>query len=270
MHLQRALLGQIAVWDKEGEGAGSAAPASPPLGEAPPVPAPAAPAAAPPETPPAEPPATPPAPKPDWRDARIAELTAKLHAVKAAPAPPPPPRTPGETDAQFQARVNEAASVMAVEIAQQTAWNQACNAVAAAGNAAFKDFGDRLKAVQGVVNVADPQEFQQYNQVLETAIETGKGHQLIYALGADPGEFLRLMRLNPVKRALEIAGMASKLDADGAAAEPSGLPAPITPIGSRGTHYDGIAPDDAARGMKLPKNTWFAEREKQARERGIQ
>ncbi len=206
----------------------------------------------------------------DWRDARIAELTAKLNAERLKKAPvaaaPAPVKNVGESQAEFDARVN----ARAAELAAGAAWDSKCNTVFDAGKAEFPDFADRVAAVSALVDGQDPVEVQQYNEVLATAMETGKAHQIIHQLGEKPGEFKRLMGLPPVKRAMEIASMAGKLEAAEGAPEPSKAPKPITPIGGKGVHYDGIAPDDAARGMKLPKATWFAEREKQARERGMQ
>lgn len=268
------LLGSTAVKSPENEG-GASAPAAAPgtVVEVPSVtpgeqtPSPQA------GTPPAagagaaaEPPSGTPA-KPDWRDARIAELTHKLNAEKAkkAPAAAAPVQAQGETEAEFESRVAQRAA----EMAGITKWNEDCNAVAASGKAAFgPDFDKRLGAIQSVVNAGDQVEFNAYNEFLATAMETGKPHQLLFALGENPGEVKRLMGLSPVRRAMEMAGMASKLEA---APAPSGAPKPITPIGgSNGQHYEGISPDNSEHGMKLPKADWFARREKQAAERGIQ
>ena len=211
-----------------------------------------------------------PKPKPkseDWRDRHIAELTARLNAerIKTAAAP-----KPADPDSDFETRVATEAEARAAEIARVTEWNRQCNDVAAAGRAVHTDFDERIAAVRAVVNGQDPTEAAQYNDVLSAAIETGKAHQLIYSLGENPGEVRRLMALSPTKRAMELATMAAKIDAAPPAPEPSAAPKPITPVGSRGLHYDGIAPDDAARGMKLPKAEWFKQREKQVQERGLQ
>ncbi len=259
--------------DPAGGGSPPVVPSTPPVDPkqavAPPAaPAPVVPAAAtaPPGTVPAEPPA-PSGPKPDWRDARIAELTAKYNELKrAAPSAPTPapPATTGPTEAEISARV----SVEAARIAQATAWNEACNAVASAGSKKFPDFQARIAAVQSVVNSQDETEVAQYSEVLSAAIETGKAPELLHQLGGTPGEVTRLMRLSPVKRAMEIATMAAKLE--GGSPEPSGAPKPITPIGSSGVHYDGIKADDPNNGTKLPIGEWMKQREKQAEERRIQ
>lgn len=256
-----------------------AAPATPPATPDPAATAPAAPpgdpaAATPPAAP--DPAAAAPSvsPKKDWKDDRIGELTAKynetkrqLDALKAgATATPPAAPKPGESQADFDARVAEEAA----RIAAATSWAQQCNDVAAAGRAAFPDFDSRLTAIKSTINGQDEAELAAYNAVLETAIETGKGHQLLYDLGANPGEVRRLMGLSPTKRAMEMATRAAKIGAPAAAPDPSAAPQPITPIGSHGLHYEGIKPDDPVNGTKLPIADWMAQREKQANERGLQ
>lgn len=246
----------------------------PPAGATPEPPAAPATAAVPatPETPaPAAP--KPPEPKPDWRESRIAELTAKLNKEKElrqaaesrVPTTPAAQTSPGVSEAEIAARV----STEAQRLAQIAAWNEACNAVASNGGKKFSDFNERLRAVQGVVNHQDETEAAQYAELLSAAIETGKAEDLIYSLGANPGEVTRLMRMSPVKRAVEVAMMAARLET-AAAPEPSSVPKPVTPLGSRGLHYDGLKPDDPANGTKLPISEWMKQREKQAEERGIQ
>lgn len=210
-------------------------------------------------------------PTKDWKDARIAELTAKLNEAKRAVAAVPaggaaPAQQPGETQAQFEARVAQAAQ----EIFQVSTWNQQCNAVAEQGRKEFTDFNDRLAACHTVVNKEDPAEVQQFNEVLAAAVETGQAHKLIHQLGENPGELKKLMGLPPMKRAIDIAQRAVKLGVPPADPDPSGAPRPITPIGSSGVHYDGVKPDDPVNGGRLPTKIWMQLREKQAQERGLQ
>lgn len=213
-------------------------------------------------------PAEPVVPKKDWRDARIAELTAKLNDAKtAAPAEPVVPKADTASEADFEARVAARAAVLADETVKLNEWNTRCNEVVTAGKSAFPDFDDKLTAVKSVVNAKDRNEVLQYNEVLAAAIETGKAPELIHALGSDPGKFAELMKLSPVKRGMELAALATGLSA---APEPSNLPKPITPVGGKGAQHEEIKPDDAGRGMKLSKVEWFKRREAQAAERGIQ
>lgn len=211
-----------------------------------------------------------------WKDKRIAELTAKLNAAKAAVPVTVAAPAPGETPEAFAARVDEAANAKAVEIAAINDWNSRCDAVASQGHKEFPDgaaapsFKARLAACQSVVNPGDAGEVGQFNSVLAAAMETGQAHKLIYALGEKPEEMQRIMRLSPMKMAIEIANRAAKLGAGPVAEEPSGAPAPITPIKGGGAHYEGIDPSNPTNGTKLPIGEWMKQREKQAAAAGIQ
>ena len=270
MHLRNRLLGQTKFYAAEGEGA--AAPAPEPAASVP-APTPESEATA---APSPEPAATAPTPKPeDWRDRRIAELTHKLNEERkktppvAAVVPPPvPSQAPGESEASFNQRVADTAT----EMVRIDAWNKHCNDVAAAGAKEFTDFGTRLAGVKTVVNDRDMAEVQAYNDVLAATFEAAEGnaHKLLYSLTENPGEFRKLMEMSPTRRAVELTRKADKLGQSPTEPEPSGAPRPITAVSSRGLHYDGIKPDDAVNGAKLPIGEWMAQREKQAAERGIQ
>jgi len=270
MHLRERFLGQTKFYSPD-EPAGTSAPTPEPAVAATPAPTPA------PTPDPAAAAAPTPAPTPaeDWRDKRIAELTFKLNEEKkkhppvAAVTPPPTPsQAPGESEASFNQRVADTAA----EMVRIDSWNKQCNEVAAAGSKEFTDFGTRLAGVRTVVNNADMAEVQAYNDVLAATFEAAEGnsHKLLYSLTENPGEFRKLMEMSPTKRAVELTRKADKLGQAPTEPDPSGAPRPITAVSSRGLHYDGIKPDDAVNGAKLPIGQWMAEREKQAAERGIQ
>lgn len=205
---------------------------------------------------------------PQWAKDRIAKLTHDLNEERRTKAAAPVPEIkPGESPADFQTRVDEAATAKAVQIAAQADWDRQCNSVAELGKKEFPDFDARLGAIIGTINNEDPGEVARYNEVIAAAIETGQAHKVIYALGADPGEYQRIMKLSPVKRAMELGNMAIKLVND---KEPSAMPKPITPINAGGVHYDGITPDDPKRGTKLPIKEWMKLRDEQAKAKGIQ
>lgn len=252
------------VFDKPDDPPGTP-PVTPPV--VPPVTPPIVVAPVVPPVPPVVPPVEP--PKKDWKDDRIAKLTHDLNEARRAATnlPPAPVQNPGETEAQFAARVDEAATAKAGLMAAQADWDRQCNAVAAAGKEEFPDFDARVKAITSTLNPQDQNEVDAYNGVIAAAIETGAAHKVLYALGSDVAEYQRLMKLSPVKRAMELGKLASGLVNE---KPPSNLPKPIVPVSSGGIHYEGIAPDDPGKGMKLPKAQWYAERDKQARERGIQ
>jgi hypothetical protein len=204
-------------------------------------------------------------PKKDWKDSRIAELTAKLNQERAKKVEPP--KGAAESEADFNARVEARAQQLVQEKTVLGDWDRRCNEVFAEGKSQFADFDSRVGEIKKTVDAKDPDEVQRYNTMIAAAMETGKAAELLHELGGDIGEARRLMALPPMKLAVELAQRAAKIEA---LPEPSGAPKPITPIGSGGVHYEGIAPDDANRGTKLPIAQWMALREKQARERGLQ
>jgi hypothetical protein len=257
------------VWAAEG-GNEEAEATSPPVvpasaGETPnPEPEQEAPAAA--QTPALPTPA--PAPKPvDWRErrlgavaaardaarARVEELEAKLAAVK-----PPAPAAVAE------AVINERAEALARERAAELAFLERCNATAAAGRSAFgeAEFNSRVTALTQVVDKADQSQVAAYNLLLDAAIETGKGPQIIHQLGGNLDEAARLMTLPPVKLGMELAKLANAAVRDVTAA-----PKPLTPIGQRGASNERIDPRDPERADKLSTAEWMARREAQEKER---
>ena len=201
-------------------------------------------------------------PKEDWRDARIRVLTAKLNDARKEKAAEQVQPVAGETREQLDARVEARAK----ELAGQSDWNNRCNAVAVAGRAAYTDFAEKLRGITSLVDGNDPAEVSSYNSFLAAAMETGEAPKLIYELGANPNEAARILALSPMKMAVELTRLATPRRP----AEPSNAAKPITPVGSRGIHYEAIQPDDAERGTRLPIADWMAQREKQARERGLQ
>ncbi len=120
------------------------------------------------------------------------------------------------------------------------------------------------------MDTGDNAEFQKYNDMLATMIETGSGPAILNKLGENPAEVKRLMSLSPVKQAMELTKLAATLNTPAAVADPSGAPAPIVPIDSNGLHYDGIDPSSPVNGTKLPIKVWMEQREKQAAAKGIQ
>lgn len=267
------------VYFNQGEPGGATPSPSPAPAPAPePAPAPAAspspaPAAGATPSPSPAPSPTPAQPEKDWKMNRIDQLTAQLNEerrLRAAAVVPAPTPKPGETEADFQAQVDAAANEKAGQIAAVQDWNSRCNSVADKGKAEFPDFAARLGAIQGVINNQDAADVTQYNEVLASAMETGHAHKVLHELGENPGQFRELMNLSPVKRAQRLATMTAKYAPPESEPDPSWAPKPITPVGGRGVHYDGIKPDDPTNGTKLPIGEWMKQREKQAEAAGIQ
>lgn len=198
--------------------------------------------------------------KPDWKEQRIAKLTAKnkemaeqLAAKAPTAAPTPSPSTGG---AEFDKQVRTEAE----KIASQNAFNAACNAVAAKGKESFGDFMPRVDALLQVVDKNDPASVAAYNGFLSAAMEVGgeNAHKIIYAVGGDLNEAARLMALPPIKLALELNKLAEK-----GVGEESKLAKPITPIAGKAATHSGIDPTDAERADQLSTSEWMKRREAQ-------
>lgn len=192
---------------------------------------------------------------PDWRDRRIAKLTAQLREAQAKPAAGAPLQPAPVDDAALDRRVQTAAQ----ELSAQREFDRLCNDAANAGRTAFPDFDGKLKEVLRLVDPADSASIAQYNTLLAAALETGKAHEVLYALGGDLNEASRVMGLPPLKMAMELA----RMTADSGGKEPSKLGKPPTPVGQRGAQHTEIDPRDPDRADKLSTRQWMERRERQ-------
>jgi hypothetical protein len=189
----------------------------------------------------------------DWRDRRIAQLTAKLHAERnkngaSAPA--------ASSDVAAAEDVNAVAARM---VAEQN-FNNACNSAAAEGRKAYADFDTRLGGLKQIVDPNDPAEVAAYNRMLAAIIETGEAPRLLYELGGDPNKASKMLGLSaqaPMKLAVELTKMALTKGEPA----PSAAPKPITPVGDRGRSSTPIDPTDKDKADGLSTSDWMARRE---------
>lgn len=194
-------------------------------------------------------------PKVDWRDARIAELTAKLKS--AVPAKIDPPALDPNATPLTEADVERRATEKATGLAARAAFNQRCNDTAAEGRKAFPDFDLSVRELMRLSDPQDPAVMRQYDDFLEAAMETGEGPRIIYNLGKDLDEAARVMGLSPIKRAAEMAALAA------GAAPAAPLHKPIVPVRGGNSGPGEISPDDAARADKLSSAEWHRRRSAQ-------
>lgn len=232
-------------------GGGDPAPAAADAAQAPPAVAAVAPA--------------PKAPAPaDWRDKRIAQLTAKWKEAEgrasAAAVPAGTPPAAAALDADLHARAAE----LATKLEAEREFNRRCNDTAEAGRTTFgeAEFNSRVTGLQRVVDMSDPQQVAQYNLLLDAVIETGAGPQLIHELGDDPNEAARLMALPPARLGIELARRAAKPEM-----QLTRAPKPVTPVAQRGGSAERIDPRDPTRADNLSTAEWMARRDAQVRER---
>ena len=193
----------------------------------------------------------------DWRDRRIAQLTAKLRESEAtkAKAPTVDPAVapqPALTEAEIQQRVRQ-------QVAQDE-FARRCNDAVAAGRGEYADFDSRTNEIRSIVNPTDVSEVTAYNRLIEATLDTGEGPRLLYELGGNKNEAARLLELaqsNPTRLGIEVARLAAKQSE----AEPSKAPKPLTPIGGRGGSHEQIDPKDAERADRLDTKTWINRRQ---------
>ena len=251
-------------------------PSPPPQGDPPPAPPPQPPPPAAPPDPGAPPPA---AAQPTWYDRRIAQQTAQLHDLRARleeaerratpPAPPaatPPAPPPGHVP---QSEVDRLANEKAAQIAANQRFADACMTADAQGVAAFPEtWRQRVESLKRIAG-SDAEAQRNYNDLINTAIETGSGPALIHELGGNLDEAMRLLTLPPVKRGMELQKKAAAVIApEASAGRATSAPRPITPVGSRGPSHTQIAPDDPEAADRLDIDTWMARRTTQIKDRG--
>lgn len=204
--------------------------------------------------------------EPGWVRPRINEITREKHEAlrraeaaereladfraKLAQSPQEGQQTPPVTP--VPQNIEDLVQQQAAKLLQQTEFNRRCNEVAEKGAAEFQDFQQAIDSFQVFGGL--PGDF------LETVVELPDSHKILHHLGNNLEEYQRLQTLPPVKKALALADIASKLKVQPKPAPLTNAPAPATPLGQSKvapmTLSDDLAPDD-----------WFERRNKQASRR---
>lgn len=199
------------------------------------------------------------APPEDWRDRRIAQLTARLRESERRAAAQEPAQ-PGTQPIADQAELDRLVEARAAERAAINEFNRQCNETAEAGRKQFgSEFDSRVQGLLGLIDRGDPQDALRYNQFLSAAIETGEAATLLHRLGGDLNEASRIMNLSPVRMGIELARLAAKPEE-----QVSNAPRPIRPVGgTAGGSRDPIDPADPDRSDRLSTREWMARREAQ-------
>ncbi len=184
-------------------------------------------------TPPAAPPVAP-----------AAEVLGAPPAVQPVSAQKPiVPMSETEIEARAQKR--------AEEISRVNAFNKACNDIAEAGKSEFNDFDDALKNFSMLGGIPTP--------MLETLTEMPNAHKVLRAIGKDPELAEKVLKMTPMKMAMELARIESGLEKPAMPKPVSTAPKPIIPI------------DSGARGEEDPEKMstaqWIQWREKNKKSR---
>lgn len=132
------------------------------------------------------------------------------------------PRVDGKTEAQIREEIRREESALATQRLMETQFTDTCNKIAAAGKLAFTDFDDSVKALQGVEGLTP--------EMIVAASETDNPESVIYALGKNLDEAMRIKNLPPLRQAVAIAKLAEAHAKPSRAKRVSSAPEPITPI----------------------------------------
>jgi len=164
---------------------------------------------------------------------QLADAQAEVARLKAGQQADPPANPEPGADApqrrnfSTQAEFDAAVAAEASRRAAVTAFNNRCNEVEAKG---AKAFGTAWGAAKEALSLLDD-DGTIPSDLLLPALETENPHRVILALGQDPDLAARLLAMNPIKRAIEIA----RMDLPTAPTPPrrSAAPPPVDPIRGR-------------------------------------
>lgn len=197
---------------------------------------------------------------PDWRDARLAKVTARNHELTAEQATlkaelaalkagqPAGPVVP-------EAEVNRRAQALA----DNRVFQESAVKIETLGRGEFPDFDSKLRIMANTLDLRDPAEQAKYHGFITAAMAAGGDdtHRLLYGLASDLNEASRIMSLPPAQQGVALAKRGQ------VEAQPrSQAPKPMAVPGGRSgasvnvdpTTADSDAMDDAA---------WFRSREAQ-------
>jgi hypothetical protein len=121
--------------------------------------------------------------------------------------PPSAPATPAPAARQDRVSPEELQRLV-LQQSEINDFNRRCNTAVEEGRKAHEDF-DRV-VIQDLTNrspVYDPRAGKPIlpQPLVEAALETGAASEVLYALGKDPQNAERIMRLSPIRQAVEVA-----------------------------------------------------------------
>lgn len=196
------------------------------------------------------------APKEDWRERRLAQTTAKNKALqdeidRLKREKEAQPLANGQaSEAEIEARVATRASALAAK----QEFDRRCTATANDGRVKFPDFDAKVSSLMKVVDSADETSVIRYNQMLDVAIETGKGPEILHLLGSDLNEASRILALPATRMAVELTKLAGNDKAMTAVGKP------VQVIEGSGRSQGSIDPTDKTRSDQLDTATWMQRR----------
>ena len=204
----------------------------------------------------------------DWKDKRIAKLTAKNHAHQQTIADLQrqlqaqgngSAQNAGETTAAYNERIR----LEAERLVAQREFNAACERMNDAGTKAWGgEFTEAINQIRELVDRNDQRSVAGYFALLEAAAETGNGHQVLYELGKNSELAERLMLASPTKMAVGVAKLAAGGEARGEGSAPRSGPRPMPRLAAKNVEIGAMTPDDP-RSDKMSTAEWVKARYKQ-------
>ncbi len=168
-------------------------------------------------------------------EARARELEGRLAQLQVQPQPQlnaAPPQSDTSSSRAFPTSSVTPAELdrLATFRAQQMRFNERCNESVAVGRKSFVDFDAKVDELRKVAPTVDAQGRPMLPETLvSAALATGRGHEVLYALGSDPAEADRIMSIgDPTSQAVAVAQFASALKASGESTLDGETP-PVTP-----------------------------------------
>ena len=139
-----------------------------------------------------------------------------------------------------------AVETRAQQLVAEREFNAACNAEHAKGVAAFPDFADAMQALGSAGGLP--------NAVIEAALETGEAHKVLYQLGRDPEQAMRIRDMTPARMGVAMAQLAAQ---PVAAAPVTKAPPPVRSISGGNVR----ANDDPEKMSMAEYTAWRAKQE---------
>jgi len=182
--------------------------------------------------------------KTPWFQTRINQVTAEKHeAIRRAEAAEARLREEKPiTDESGKSYTQADIDRLAEQKANLREFNRKCDAVYDAGKSEYSDFDDAVKTL-GTAGVM-------HGDFLETVTDSPESHKLIYHLGQNPEEALRIAQLPPTKQAREIVRLEASLSKPAAQKPISKAAAPIRPIDGKSSGGGGSSRYDPNMSMK--------------------
>jgi hypothetical protein len=189
----------------------------------------------------------------DAANARIAELESVRQQSNDQQEDelPQAARRQQQSDVVPANMVDQLADQRAQAIADKRQFDNDCNLTFMKGKAAYQDWEDALDTFKSLGGLDQA--------VVEDALATDAPHDVLYQLGKDEEEAMRVLKLPRAKRIAEFTKMTLKQNVKPAVSKAS---APIKPVGGTTKPAFDYADDNAE------DATWFANRDKDRRAAG--